>query len=226
MLRCASYGLTADETATKLMRSTTTVKCHRTNVLIEAPREQYHSRGRARLRGRHLRAAARGGSVRRAITGAAILVGVFVIAPFVGAAVLGFALVNTAAMLPSAWSPRNSAWLTRFASIRPRGAWRSLVSAPVWGTGGPEFESRRPDRRAPAARGFLLRQRPSPTRRMRRLSRRFWRSVRKLLVSGGRRCCWIEPVPPLGSADFAIRARLCLEVTSRCRACRASGRGS
>ena len=25
------------------------------------------------------------------------------------------------------------------------GAWRSLVSAPVWGTGGPEFESRRPD---------------------------------------------------------------------------------
>ena len=27
-----------------------------------------------------------------------------------------------------------------------RGAWRSLVSALVWGTRGPEFESRRPDR--------------------------------------------------------------------------------
>jgi hypothetical protein len=26
-----------------------------------------------------------------------------------------------------------------------RGAWRSLVSALVWGTRGPEFESRRPD---------------------------------------------------------------------------------
>ena len=37
--------------------------------------------------------------MRRAITGAAILVGVFVIAPFVGAAVLGFALVNTAEIL-------------------------------------------------------------------------------------------------------------------------------
>ncbi len=35
VLRCASYGLTADETATKLMRSTTTVKFHRTNVLIK-----------------------------------------------------------------------------------------------------------------------------------------------------------------------------------------------
>src|SRR5437879_8453665 len=33
----------------------------------------------------------------------------------------------------------------QFASIRADGAWRSLVSAPVWGTGGPEFESRRPD---------------------------------------------------------------------------------
>jgi hypothetical protein len=30
-----------------------------------------------------------------------------------------------------------------------RGAWRSLVSALVWGTRGPEFESRRPDRRKP-----------------------------------------------------------------------------
>ena len=39
----------------------------------------------------------------------------------------------------------NPAWLTRFARILGYGAWRSLVSAPVWGTGGPEFESRRPD---------------------------------------------------------------------------------
>jgi hypothetical protein len=35
------------------------------------------------------------------------------------------------------------------------GAWRSLVSAPVWGTGGPEFKSRRPDEtKAPRSRGF------------------------------------------------------------------------
>lgn len=35
------------------------------------------------------------------------------------------------------------------------GAWRSLVSALVWGTRGPEFESRRPDyRKAPRPRGF------------------------------------------------------------------------
>jgi hypothetical protein len=37
------------------------------------------------------------------------------------------------------------------------GAWRSLVSAPVWGTGGPEFKSRRPDeKKAPHRRGFRL----------------------------------------------------------------------
>ena len=42
--------------------------------------------------------------MRRAITGAAILVGVFVIAPFVGAALLGFVLVNNAASF--GWSPR------------------------------------------------------------------------------------------------------------------------
>jgi DNA-binding CsgD family transcriptional regulator len=35
VLRCASYGLTTDQTATKLMRSTTTVKYHRTNVLMK-----------------------------------------------------------------------------------------------------------------------------------------------------------------------------------------------
>src|SRR5215208_2489234 len=38
-----------------------------------------------------------------------------------------------------------------------RGAWRSLVSAPVWGTGGPEFESRRPDlQKAALLRGFVF----------------------------------------------------------------------
>jgi hypothetical protein len=29
--------------------------------------------------------------------------------------------------------------------LERRGAWRSLVSALVWGTRGPEFKSRRPD---------------------------------------------------------------------------------
>jgi hypothetical protein len=29
---------------------------------------------------------------------------------------------------------------------KPYGAWRSLVSALVWGTRGPEFKSRRPDK--------------------------------------------------------------------------------
>src|SRR6266498_2920997 len=39
------------------------------------------------------------------------------------------------------------------------GAWRSLVSALVWGTRGPEFKSRRPDhRKAPQLRGFSVRR--------------------------------------------------------------------
>jgi hypothetical protein len=39
----------------------------------------------------------------------------------------------------------------------PYGAWRSLVSALVWGTRGPEFKSRRPDQREPRnRRGFLF----------------------------------------------------------------------
>jgi hypothetical protein len=41
--------------------------------------------------------------------------------------------------------------IPRFGTIRQSGAWRSLVSAPVWGTGGPEFESRRPDELGEAA---------------------------------------------------------------------------
>src|SRR5262245_17535351 len=41
----------------------------------------------------------------------------------------------------------------------PHGAWRSLVSALVWGTRGPEFKSRRPDQKSPAPGAFLL---PSP----------------------------------------------------------------
>jgi hypothetical protein len=41
--------------------------------------------------------------------------------------------------------------------VRRRGAWRSLVSALVWGTRGPEFKSRRPDRRNPLdTAGFFV----------------------------------------------------------------------
>jgi hypothetical protein len=36
------------------------------------------------------------------------------------------------------------------------GAWRSLVSALVWGTRGPEFKSRRPDQKSPARAGLAL----------------------------------------------------------------------
>jgi hypothetical protein len=36
------------------------------------------------------------------------------------------------------------------------GAWRSLVSALVWGTRGPEFKSRRPDRKPAGNGGFLF----------------------------------------------------------------------
>ncbi len=43
----------------------------------------------------------------------------------------------------------------RLVTLRIDGAWRSLVSALVWGTRGPEFKSRRPDqRKAPPERGF------------------------------------------------------------------------
>jgi hypothetical protein len=41
------------------------------------------------------------------------------------------------------------------AIVAGHGAWRSLVSALVWGTRGPEFKSRRPDqRKGPAKRAF------------------------------------------------------------------------
>ena len=56
------------------------------------------------------------------------------------------------------------------------GAWRSLVSALVWGTRGPEFKSRRPDvRKAPLRRGFLSAslarsRRVQPSRSPRRVS--------------------------------------------------------
>jgi hypothetical protein len=49
------------------------------------------------------------------------------------------------------WTRSDAAWYR----ARRYGAWRSLVSAPVWGTGGPEFESRRPDQtKALHVRGF------------------------------------------------------------------------
>jgi hypothetical protein len=38
---------------------------------------------------------------------------------------------------------------------KPYGAWRSLVSALVWGTRGPEFKSRRPDEESPANAGLF-----------------------------------------------------------------------
>jgi hypothetical protein len=44
----------------------------------------------------------------------------------------------------------------RSLGFMPRGAWRSLVSALVWGTRGPEFESRRPDRKGPFCGPFPL----------------------------------------------------------------------
>src|SRR5205823_525895 len=42
-------------------------------------------------------------------------------------------------------SARDRAPARRLIPCAANGAWRSLVSAPVWGTGGPGFESRRPD---------------------------------------------------------------------------------
>jgi hypothetical protein len=39
----------------------------------------------------------------------------------------------------------------------PYGAWRSLVSALVWGTRGPEFKSRRPDQKTPCSEGVFRR---------------------------------------------------------------------
>ena len=58
----------------------------------------------------------------------------------------------------------NRSAVRRFGTIRRYGAWRSLVSAPVWGTGGPEFESRRPDE-SPAKAGFFLGEARAPSRR-------------------------------------------------------------
>jgi hypothetical protein len=50
-------------------------------------------------------------------------------------------------------------WNPRFAMkllSKPYGAWRSLVSALVWGTRGPEFKSRRPDHEQPPAKVDVL----------------------------------------------------------------------
>ena len=46
-----------------------------------------------------------------------------------------------------------SGGLRKALRCRSHGAWRSLVSALVWGTRGPEFESRRPDCTKPCQRG-------------------------------------------------------------------------
>ncbi len=45
--------------------------------------------------------------------------------------------------------------VTPFGYDQPHGAWRSLVSALVWGTRGPEFKSRRPDEKALFCGAFL-----------------------------------------------------------------------
>src|ERR671923_1695513 len=53
--------------------------------------------------------------------------------------------------------PKEGSRLSReAANLVPHGAWRSLVSALVWGTRGPEFKSRRPDNKSPAYAGLCL----------------------------------------------------------------------
>src|SRR6185436_472815 len=61
-------------------------------------------------------------------------------------------------ILRSVWGAIRFAPISGQPSTMSRhGAWRSLVSALVWGTRGPEFESRRPDhRKALQMRGFSL----------------------------------------------------------------------
>ena len=51
---------------------------------------------------------------------------------------------------------RQAWWEPAWYRVPHSGAWRSLVSALVWGTRGPEFKSRRPDRRNAPVRGRFL----------------------------------------------------------------------
>jgi hypothetical protein len=107
-------------------------------------------------------------------------------------------------------SGRAVLWLAR------SGAWRSLVSALVWGTRGPRFKSGRPDhRKAPQTRGFLRLSPPPPGRYGARMAAlrprtatgrasRGDRSARKALIR--RRClrearCAANPHEPGNAAD-------------------------
>ena len=101
--------------------------------------------------------------------------------------------VNSAAWPEKPLGERCCAAHRRIPIVRavPVGAWRSPVSAPVWGTGGREFKSRRPDQFSPSARrpisAISSPNRPPPARRSRRRRRRA--------------CC-----PAIGRAD-RIRSR-------------------
>ena len=53
---------------------------------------------------------------------------------------------------------------TRLLSCSRYGAWRSLVSALVWGTRGPEFKSRRPDSKSGLERSPIVRRGLIPRR--------------------------------------------------------------
>src|SRR5436305_501476 len=75
------------------------------------------------------------------------------------------------------------------------GAWRSLASAPEWGSGGRWFESSRPDLRKgrrdnPLRRPFFFRnpcpgQPPTPFRRRKAPARQSARQVEKFVIKRG-----------------------------------------
>ena len=65
-------------------------------------------------------------------------------------------LVNDSVFAPSP-EHGTALGLRQWYRAQRRGAWRSLVSALVWGTRGPEFESRRPDTtKAPETGAFVI----------------------------------------------------------------------
>ena len=71
--------------------------------------------------------------MRRAITGAAILVGIFLIAPFVGAALLGYLLASRRLdgdSLASGLAGRGAAWLARQSGGLEVPS--SNLGAPIW----------------------------------------------------------------------------------------------
>jgi hypothetical protein len=76
------------------------------------------------------------------------------------------------------------------------GAWRSLVSAPVWGTGGRRFESVRPDQRKSPQSGWVSRydcstaSLPSVAARCPNASS----AVRARSIESGRRCPYVRSI--------------------------------